>query len=167
MKLTKSHLISLIKEALEETEYTSKGHWGDKASGVLLTTGERIFLLLRSEEVTEGGTWGIPGGAIDAGESALNSAIRELEEETGLSLDKYDVIDKTIYKDDEDGFKYTTFIIKVSESFESKPVRLDWENDDYRWVDQNWLEDNAHELHSGVMYTLEQKWNTIFDSDYL
>lgn len=167
MKLTKRHLISLIKEALRETQYTNKGHWGKKASGVLLTTGERILLLLRSEEVTEGGTWGIPGGAIDGRETALNSAIRELEEECGLSLDKYDVIDKTIYQDDEDGFKYTTFIIKVTDEFESKPIKLDWENDDYRWVDQDWLEDNANQLHSGVMYTLEQKWNVIFDSDYL
>jgi 8-oxo-dGTP pyrophosphatase MutT (NUDIX family) len=167
MKLTKRHLISLIKEVLKETEYTNKGHWGKKASGVLLTTGERVLLLLRSEKVTEGRTWGIPGGAIDGRETPLNSAIRELKEECGLSLDKYDVIDKTIYQDDEDGFKYTTFIIKVTDEFESKPIILDWENDDYKWVDQDWLEDNTNQLHSGIMYTLEQKWNVIFDSRYL
>ena len=143
-------------------------HWGlHGAAGLLLVRDSMVLLQHRAPWVHNGDTWGIPGGAIDGRETALNSAIRELEEECGLSLDKYDVIDKTIYQDDEDGFRYTTFIIKVTDEFQSKPIRLDWENDDYKWVDQDWLEDNANQLHSGVMYTLEQKWNVIFDSDYL
>lgn len=171
MKLTKRHLISLIKEALLETQYTSKGHWGKKASGVLLTTGEHILLLLRSKEVTEGGTWGIPGGAIDRRETAEQAAKRELWEETGLRLQDYNIIGNTIFKDEDDGFTYTTFIIKVPKEYMDMEINLNsdgyQENDAYEWVDQDWLEDNAQNLHSGVMYTLEQKWNVIFDSDYL
>ncbi len=169
MKLTKSHLISLIKEVLQETEYTSKGHWGKEGSGLLLTTGQKVLLLLRSRHVTEPRTWGIPGGAIEEGEDPLESALRESEEEMGLSFDSYRVIGNTVYQDEEDGFKYTTYILRVVEETEEQPIKLNWENTKYIWADQDWLEDNAHLLHSGVQYTLfsEGKWQSIFDSDYL
>lgn len=171
MKLTKQYLINLIKEALNEVEFTEKGHWGAEASGVLLTTGERILLLLRSEWVTEPGTWGIPGGAIEDGENPFEAALRETQEEIGLHIHSYELLGETVFKDEEDGFKYTTYILKVPKEYESElidfPEDEEEENTDYSWVNQDWLEDNAHKLHSGVMYTLEQKWRTIFDSDYL
>lgn len=169
MKLTKHYLTSLIKEALKEVQYTNKGHWGKEGSGLLLTTGEKVLLLLRSRHVTEPRTWGIPGGAIEEGEDPLQSALRESEEEMGLSIDSYRVIGNTVYQDEEDGFKYTTYILRVVEETEEQPITLNWENTEYIWADQNWLEDNAHLLHSGVQYTLfsEGKWKSIFDSDYL
>ena len=75
-----------------------------------MTTGERILLLLRSKHVTEGGTWGIPGGAVEEGEDPFDSALRETEEEMKLSIDSYDLLGQTVFQDDEDGFKYTTYI---------------------------------------------------------
>jgi septum formation protein len=167
MKITKQFLVSLIREALNEAEFTSKGHWGKQGSGLILTTGERMLLLLRSRHVTEPGTWGIPGGAVEDGEDPFDSALRETEEEMRLSIDSYELLGQTVFQDDEDGFKYTTYILKVPEELTQTAIILDWENDDYDWIDQDWLEDNADKLHSGVMYTLEQKWSTIFDSDYL
>jgi ADP-ribose pyrophosphatase len=38
-------------------------------------------------------TWEVPRGFVDAGEKAIASALRELEEETGLQCDSSDVID--------------------------------------------------------------------------
>lgn len=38
-------------------------------------------------------TWEVPRGFVDAGENALNAALRELEEETGLQCDHQDMID--------------------------------------------------------------------------
>ena len=38
-------------------------------------------------------TWEIPRGFVDAGEKAIASALRELEEETGLQCDAQDVVD--------------------------------------------------------------------------
>jgi 8-oxo-dGTP diphosphatase len=44
---------------------------------------ERFFLEQRSRSVDEGGSWGIPGGAIRAGETPEVAARREMKEEVG------------------------------------------------------------------------------------
>lgn len=65
-------------------------HWGRfGAAGMLLdhtdsNTGVRRYLLQhRSPWVMEGGTWGIPGGAMDSHETPEVAALRELSEEVG------------------------------------------------------------------------------------
>ena len=64
-------------------------HWGaNGAAGLLLRhvppRREPTYLLCqRSRWVDEGGTWGIPGGAIRDGESAEEAAQRETAEEIG------------------------------------------------------------------------------------
>jgi 8-oxo-dGTP pyrophosphatase MutT (NUDIX family) len=51
--------------------------------------GRSCFLLTRRAKTlrNHAGQWALPGGRIDAGESAETAVRRELEEETGLSLD--------------------------------------------------------------------------------
>ena len=41
------------------------------------------LLTLRSQDVLEPGTWGIPGGRVEAGENPYEAAERETEEELG------------------------------------------------------------------------------------
>ena len=47
-----------------------------------------IILLHRRDHKPQGDTWGIPSGKIHAGESALETACRETEEETGIAIPK-------------------------------------------------------------------------------
>jgi 8-oxo-dGTP pyrophosphatase MutT (NUDIX family) len=65
-----------------------------RSAGIVLfrTEGERAFLLLRSA-VTRRPVWEFPKGAIEAGESAREAAVRELEEETGLARSDYALLD--------------------------------------------------------------------------
>ncbi len=61
-------------------------HWGLVGAAGLLVVhdadGERRFLMQhRSEQVHHGGTWAIPGGALEHGETAAAGALREAEEE--------------------------------------------------------------------------------------
>lgn len=57
-------------------------------------------LLVRRRNPPDAGLWGFPGGHVDAGETALAAAVRELHEETGVRatashyLDNVDVIQR-------------------------------------------------------------------------
>lgn len=57
--------------------------------GVIITDG-KVILLGHS---TGNRHWDIPKGSMDAGESTIETALRELEEETGIGLTEEDVDD--------------------------------------------------------------------------
>ncbi len=51
--------------------------------GVVVVNSEGCILL---ERRSDNGLWGLPGGAIEAGESVRQAALREIREETGLEI---------------------------------------------------------------------------------
>ncbi|MDP3893082.1 NUDIX domain-containing protein [Nocardioides sp.] len=67
-------------------------HWGRRgAAGLLLAEHGRVLLQLRARWAHQGGTWSIPGGARERGESWVDAALREAREELGLSPHDVDV----------------------------------------------------------------------------
>lgn len=74
------------------------GHWPRAAASAVLFRGEAVLLVERAEGASAG-LWSLPGGEIEAGETAEAAARREVEEETGLIAHieglagVYDVID--------------------------------------------------------------------------
>lgn len=48
---------------------------------------DKILLLHRRDSIAEGNRWGIPGGKVNKQEPLSEAVIREIEEETGYSLD--------------------------------------------------------------------------------
>ncbi|HVF32830.1 MAG TPA: NUDIX hydrolase [Acidimicrobiales bacterium] len=91
------------------------------------------FLARRSMHTHLGGTWAIPGGALDQGETPLEGALREFVEEIGVALDEhgYEVVEQ--YEDDHGGWSYWTLVVDVPEPFEA-PATLTWETSEARWV---------------------------------
>jgi len=55
--------------------------------GCFVEHDDKILLLQRATHKSEPGTWVIPGGKVDPGETREQAARRELLEETGIALD--------------------------------------------------------------------------------
>jgi 8-oxo-dGTP diphosphatase len=131
--------------------------WGRfGAAGILVRhvgdDGEpHYFVALRSPATHHGGTWAVPGGALNHGESALDGALREFAEEIGHHLDAFEVAHT--YEDDHGGWSYTTVVIDVAERFEP-PAVLQWETADCRWVPASELAEL--ELFGAFRATLER-----------
>jgi len=146
----------------------SGGRWGSMGSGMLYVcpADGTAMLLLRSPDVLEPDTWGIPGGAVKGTEDAYygfevddswvgeeelrESAEREAEEELGLLPRPERELGQVLYE--EDGFKYVTFVVAVSEKEKRRIVddaALNWENSDLQWFPADKLPGN---LHFGVDY---------------
>lgn len=108
-------------------------HWGlVGAAGLLLTDGHRVLLQHRAPWSHFGGTWGIPGGARNTGESAIDGALREAAEEAGVITGEVQVIESTVL--DHPDWSYTTVL-----GFTATPrdhVPTDAESIEIRWV--NW-----------------------------
>ncbi|HXA39092.1 MAG TPA: NUDIX domain-containing protein [Phenylobacterium sp.] len=59
--------------------------------GAVILRGSRVFLLRRAR-APEAGCWGIAGGKVDPFETVPDAVRREVEEETGLTLQHIDLI---------------------------------------------------------------------------
>lgn len=67
-------------------------HWGPRgAAGLLVARAGQALLQQRATWSHQGGTWSIPGGARERGETSVQAALRETEEELGLAPDDVEV----------------------------------------------------------------------------
>lgn len=128
----------------------SDGHtrWGlYGAAGVVFTLagdrGPEVLVQLRSALAHEGGTWSCPGGAIDRGESPIEAALREAEEEVGRPPEPWQVVGEHVFAPATD-WTYTTAVVAVPARFGTS---LTFETDDVRWVPID--EVDALPLHPG------------------
>jgi 8-oxo-dGTP diphosphatase len=120
-------------------------YWGRfGAAGLLLHDPARGILLQHRVEWSHfGGTWGIPGGAIQAGERPVHGAMREAAEEAGVPLDA--IGPRFTHVLDLGFWSYTTLVASARRSFE--PVISDPESLELRWVHVD--EIDALPLHPG------------------
>lgn len=110
------------------------------STGVAVVRDGKILMVRRAEGDFLGGSFELPGGGVDEGETITEGAIREVKEETGLTVSKI----VTTFA----GFDYSTdrkphvrqinFIVEVN----SGEVILDSkEHNDFIWVDAHNLKD--------------------------
>ena len=109
----------------------------DKSCGVVLFNSGKVLLLRHSSISSRGGHWDFPKGHIEDGESEIQTALRELEEETGIAhtnvIDGFrDTINYIFSRGQEQIGKEVVFFLATTK--ESK-VNLSHEHIDYSWLD--------------------------------
>ncbi|MDP9433282.1 MAG: NUDIX hydrolase [Actinomycetota bacterium] len=123
-------------------------HWGlFGAAGLLLRytdpAGAREVLLQhRVGWSHHGGTWGVPGGARDSGETAVEAAMREAIEETSLDAGRVRVTGS--YRDDHGGWDYITVLAETDSRLGTVSTS---ESEEIRWVPEGDVTDLP--LHPG------------------
>lgn len=115
-------------------------HWGHNgAAGVLLarrdeTTGRVTHVVMQHRALwsAEGGTWGIPGGAISDGETAIEGALRESFEEANITSQDIDVVGA--YCENHGNWRYTTVFAFEKPGHCVNPCAHDDESMEIKWV---------------------------------
>jgi 8-oxo-dGTP diphosphatase len=107
------------------------GSGDDGAEG---PAGSRVLLQLRAGWTHLGGTWGLPGGAVDSHEDADAGALREAHEETGLDPAAVEVLGRRVTAD-LGVWRYTVVLGRRRPgSPPQAPHAATAESDDVRWV---------------------------------
>ncbi len=114
-------------------------HWGlFGAAGLLVLrrdpVGRPAAAILQHRAVWshEGGTWAVPGGALQPDETPLLGALREAAEEAAIA--SADIVVRGDFVVDHGTWRYTTVVADVAPGRLIEPRAADAESLDVRWV---------------------------------
>lgn len=105
------------------------------AVGVVVVKDDEI-LLIRREKPPKSGCWSIPGGAQELGETTKQAAIREVREETAITIESphfLAVIDY-IDRDKDSGVKHHYTLIDYAANYHSGTLTAGDDANDAKWV---------------------------------
>ena len=106
-----------------------------------------VLVQRRARWAHQGGTWALPGGAMDSDETPAEAALREADEE--CMLDPKLVVPRGRYSDDHGGWAYHTVLAQAAEPLR---VRADaYESDEAVWLPAG--EVDQLDLHPGFAAT--------------
>lgn len=105
------------------------------AVGVVVIKGDEI-LLIRRNKPPNPGSWSIPGGAQELGETTIQAAIREVREETAVTIENLhflDIID-LIDRDPEGRVKHHYTLIDYAANYHSGTLMAGDDAEQAKWV---------------------------------
>jgi 8-oxo-dGTP diphosphatase len=111
--------------------------------GAVVIKGTEVLLVRRGSEPLKG-EWSLPGGALEVGETLQQGVVREVFEETGITVAPAGVIEilDRIIKDEESGrVRYHYVLIDFVCRVTSGSPRVGSDADEVRWVDRAMLEE--------------------------
>lgn len=95
---------------------------------------DRFVILKRLSHKSNGGTWGLPAGKVEKGESQVEAIIRELYEETGFTAREEDL---ELIGDFEFGAGESSYNFSLFRIYVDSQVTIELEEDahsEYKWV---------------------------------
>ncbi|MFD9959008.1 NUDIX domain-containing protein [Amycolatopsis sp. NPDC058986] len=107
-------------------------HWGRHgAAGLLLSDpGRGVLLQRRAWWVHHGRTWALPGGALEAGETPREAAVREAHEEAAVAPGTVRALSASVLEHGD--WRYTTVVASVTGTIEERVANS--ESAELRWV---------------------------------
>ena len=109
-----------------------------QAANIIINDNGKILLLLRSTG-WKTGYWGPPGGIADEGESPKDAVIREVFEETGLTIEE-EHLNFLMAKTKSD---FGIIWFYATDRF-SGDIKISWEHEKYAWLELEEL--NAYDV---------------------
>ena len=103
--------------------------------GVVVFKGDKVLLVRRGKEPSRG-RWGLPGGAVELGETVAQAAEREVSEECGIEIEIRDVIEviDRIIPDDDGQIRYHYILIDLLAEHRRGDPTASSDAAEVRWV---------------------------------
>ena len=114
----------------------SDQHFPVVGVGVVVLNENNDVLLIRRGIEPNIGMWTIPGGRQKPGETLVETAYREIQEETGVSIEEpqlIDVVDLIRHNDDQSLLRHYT-LIDYAARFKDGIARPGGDADDVEWI---------------------------------
>jgi 8-oxo-dGTP diphosphatase len=99
--------------------------------------GSRVLLVKRAHEPLKG-QWSLPGGAVELGETLQEAVVREVREETGLTIDVGAVVEvfDRVQKADDGRIEYHYVLVDYLCHATGGALACATDADDARWVER-------------------------------
>ena len=126
-----------LKKANCGEEYMSREYPDYPMVGVgVVVWKDNAVLLIQRGKPPRAGTWSLPGGRQELGETTREAGVREVREETGLEVEIKDLIDvvDTIHRDDEGHVHMQYTLVDYRAEWVSGEPEAGTDAADARWV---------------------------------
>lgn len=132
------------------------------AVGAVVIDKGRVLLVRRGHEPLKG-KWSLPGGLLELGELIVDGVVREVEEETGLTVEAIELIELVdrVHREAE-RVRYHYVIADYLCRVVGGKLRARSDAEDVRWVRrEEWIDGGALELDPATVRVIEVGWQRV------